>query len=49
MKDQKPSAIIIRNVPESVRRELKSNAALEGKSIQGLILELIIKYNSEKG
>jgi len=42
--DEKESAIIIRNVPESIRRELKSRAAKEGKSMQGLVLELIIKY-----
>lgn len=42
--DEKELAIIIRNVPESVRRELKAKAAKEGKSMQGLILELITKY-----
>jgi hypothetical protein len=39
-----PRAIIIRNVPESVRRELKARAAKEGKSMQGVLLELIIGY-----
>jgi hypothetical protein len=47
-RDLKPSApceeIIIRNVPESIRARLKANAALEGKSMQGLVLELITKY-----
>lgn len=47
--DEKASAIIIRNVPEPVRRDLKANAAKEGKSMQGLILELITKYNNERG
>ena len=42
--DEKESAIIIRNVPESIRRELKSRAAKEGKSMQGLVLELITRY-----
>lgn len=41
---EKKSAIIIRNVPESVRRELKARAAREGKSMQGVILELITRY-----
>lgn len=45
--DERESAIIIRNVPESVRRELKSIAAKEGKSMQGLILELITRYIGE--
>jgi hypothetical protein len=36
--------IIIRNVPESVRRELKSRAAKDGKTMQGLVLELITRY-----
>ena len=45
--DEKESAIIIRNVPESIRRELKSKAAIEGKSMQGLVLELITRYVSE--
>ena len=38
------SAIIIRNGPESIRRALKAKAALDGKSMQGLILELITKF-----
>lgn len=45
--DEKESAIIIRNVSESVRRNLKAKAALEGKSMQGLVLELITRYVSE--
>lgn len=44
--DEKASAIIIRNVPESVRRELKARAAREGKSMQAVILELITRYIS---
>ncbi|MFX0200515.1 MAG: toxin-antitoxin system antitoxin subunit [Candidatus Hodarchaeota archaeon] len=40
-------SIIIRNVPESIRAQLKSKAALEGKSMQGLILELITRYVSK--
>lgn len=39
-----PCSIIIRNVPESVRRELKAKAAKEGKSMQAVLLELIEKY-----
>lgn len=42
--DERGSAIIIRNVPESLRRNLKARAASDGKSMQGLILELITKY-----
>ena len=42
--DETETAIIIRNVPESVRRELKAKAALEGKSMQWLVLELITRY-----
>ena len=45
--DEKESAIIIRNVPESVRRDIKAKAALEGKSMQGLILELITRHVSK--
>ncbi|MEA3385989.1 MAG: hypothetical protein U9Q89_06010 [Thermodesulfobacteriota bacterium] len=41
---EKKVAMTIRNVPESVRRTLKSRAALKGKSLQGLILELIMQY-----
>ena len=37
-------SIIIRNVPESVRRELKAMAAKEGKPMQTVLLELIEKY-----
>lgn len=42
--DEKESAIIIRNVPEKLRRDLKARAAIEGKSMQGLVLELITRY-----
>ena len=45
--DEKESAIIIRTVPESVRRDIKAKAALEGKSMQGLILELITRHVSK--
>jgi hypothetical protein len=45
--DEKESAIIIRNVPESTRAQLKSRAALAGKSMQGLVLELITRYVKE--
>lgn len=48
--DEKESAIIIRNVPESIRRELKSRAAKDGKTMQGLVLELITIYvGTEEG
>lgn len=40
-KGDKLVSIIIRNVPESTRAQLKAKAALESKSMQGLILELI--------
>jgi plasmid stability protein len=43
-KDDEKKSIIIRNVPESIRRNLKAKAALEGKSMQGLILELITRH-----
>lgn len=42
--DERAAAIIIRNVPESVRRELKARAAREGKSMQEVVLELITRY-----
>jgi len=42
--DEKESTIIIRNVPESIRRELKARSAREGKSMQGVVLELITRY-----
>lgn len=45
--DEKESAILIRNVPESIRRELKARAAKDGKTMQNLILELITRYVSE--
>jgi len=43
----KLTTLIIRNVPESIRRELKSRAAQEGKTMQGVILELITRYVGE--
>jgi hypothetical protein len=47
MKPDPPRAIIIRNVPESVRRELKARAAKEGKSMQAVIVGLITWYATE--
>jgi len=43
-KDDSLKAIMIRNVPESLRRELKANAASEGKSLQQVLVELIQRY-----
>jgi hypothetical protein len=45
--DEKESAIIIRNVPESLRKALKIKAMQEDKTMQGLILELITRYVGE--
>jgi hypothetical protein len=47
--DEKESAIIIRNVPESLRKALKIKAMQEDKTMQGLILELITRYVAEMG
>jgi hypothetical protein len=44
--EEKETAIIIRNVPESIRRKLKARAAEEGKTQQGLVLEIITRYVS---
>ena len=41
-------SIIIRNVPESLRRELKAKAASEGKPMQRVLVELIEKYVGKK-
>lgn len=46
--DEKESAIIIRNVPESLRKALKMKALEEDKSMQGLVLEIITRYLGEK-
>lgn len=46
--DEKESAIITRKVPESLRARLKSAAALEGKTMQDLVIELITKHVDEK-
>jgi len=43
-KDDPEVSIIIRNVPESVRRAFKSKAAAEGKAMNTVILELITRY-----
>jgi uncharacterized FlaG/YvyC family protein len=40
--------LIVRKIPESVRRELKARAAREGKTMQGVILELITEYTKEQ-
>jgi len=41
-------SIIIRNIPEQIRRELRSAAALEGKPMQTIILDLIIRYLQDR-
>ena len=46
---EKLCSIIVRNVPEQTRRELRSAAALEGKPMNQVIVELIIRYLEEKG
>lgn len=43
-KNKTLKTIILRNVPEPLRRRLKAMAAKEGKSMQGLVLELITRY-----
>jgi plasmid stability protein len=40
--------IILRNIPREVRAKLKSRAALENKSMQDLVLELIRQYLKDK-
>ena len=47
--NEKALAIIIHNVPESVRKALKIKAITEGKSMQGLVLELITRYVADPG
>jgi len=44
MNEDKKRNIIIRDIPDEVHRLLKSKVALEGKTIQGLIVELITQY-----
>ncbi|MFH2076110.1 MAG: hypothetical protein ABIJ57_12320 [Pseudomonadota bacterium] len=45
--DEKKSAIIIRSVPESIRKALKMKALAEDKTMQGLVLELITRHVGE--
>ena len=44
---EKLCSIIIRNLPASVGRELRSATALEGKPMNLVIMELIIRYLEE--
>ena len=46
---KKNKVIVMRNVPSIVRRQLKAQAAMEGKTMQGLILELIVDYLKKRG
>ena len=43
MKD-KIVTIMLRNVPEPLRRAVKAKAAAEGKSMQGAIIELMRRW-----
>jgi plasmid stability protein len=40
--------IILRNIPKDVRAKLKARAALENKSMQDLVLQLIRQYLKDK-
>ncbi|RLB92839.1 MAG: hypothetical protein DRH26_05375 [Deltaproteobacteria bacterium] len=42
--DTEPIPLIVRGVPNPVHRALKSKSALAGKTIQGVLMELITKY-----
>ena len=39
--------IIVRKVPERLRRELKAKAAMEGQTMNDVILRLIVQYVNE--
>jgi plasmid stability protein len=41
-------SIIIRNVPDQVRRELRAAAAMEGRPMQRVVLDLILQYLKQK-
>lgn len=45
----KTCAIIIRNLPEQCRRELRSIAALQGRPMNAIIVEIIENYIREAG
>lgn len=38
------STIFLRNVPEMLHRQIKSQAALEGKTIEEFVLLVVAKY-----
>jgi hypothetical protein len=40
--------MILRNIPKQVRAQLKARAALENKSMQALVLQLIQEYLEKK-
>lgn len=42
--EEKETSLIVRGVPESIRQGLKIRAAQEGKTMQGLMLEIITRY-----
>jgi plasmid stability protein len=48
-KEKQLGSMIIRNIPEVLRREFKSQCASEGKSMQEKVIELIEKYTEKAG
>jgi len=40
--------MIIRYIPENIRRQLRAAAAMEGRTMQDVMLDLIIKYIQER-
>jgi plasmid stability protein len=44
----KTVSINIRNVPVDLRREVKAKAALEGRSVQQVIIEMLCQYVAQE-
>ena len=44
---EEPGTWIFRDIPRELMRKVKAIAAIQGKSVKGIVMELVVKYVEE--
>jgi len=44
---EEPGTWIFRDIPRTLMRRVKAIAAIQGKSVKGIVMELVVKYVEE--
>ncbi len=44
---EEPGTWIFRDIPRDLMRKVKAIAAIQGKSVKGIVIELVVKYVGE--